>query len=189
MNHCAGCTYTQTLDDLRAEFPAFKMVWKEDSLFMKLVNAVLFFCTFGACRDFMTKYTTTVGCRVYVPRRWSVMTDYQRVIILRHERVHMRQRRTFTLPIYALLYVCVPLPLGFCYFRALFEMEAYEETIRATVELYPNGAEAVQSKQARAQMVANFTGAGYGWMWPFPGRIESWYDHTVKTVLAEYYAS
>ena len=63
-------------------------------------------------------------------------------------------------------------------------MEAYEETIKATVELYPNGAALVLKPASRRQMVENFTGPGYFWMWPFRRRVERWYDDTVARALA-----
>lgn len=185
MSDCAGCDYANILDELREEFPAFKLVWKEDSRLMKFIAGFLWLITFGRQSSFQTDYITTIGCAVYVPASWRKQSDISRIITLRHERVHMRQRRFFTMPIFTLLYLLVPLPGGLAYFRAMFEMEAYEETIRATIELYPNGAQVVLKPEAKKQMVANFTGPGYFWMWPFRVRVERWYDETVARILAD----
>ncbi len=179
-----GSSYPGILDDLRAEFPAFKLVSKEDSLFMRLIAFVLMCITFGRQRLFQTHYITTIGYTVYVPACWESMPELARVVVLRHERVHMRQRRGLSMPLYTLLYVLFPLPGFLAYFRTLFEMEAYEETIKATVELYPNGDALVMTRAAKKQMVSNFVGPAYFWMWPFRTRIEEWYDHTVERVLA-----
>lgn len=179
-----GCGYQDLLGELREEFPSFKLVWKEDSRCMRCISFVLMCLTFGLQRQFQTHYITTIGYTVYLPAGWEKLSDIARMVILRHERVHMRQRRSLTLVGYTLLYVFLPLPGFLAYFRTLFEMEAYEETIQATVELYPNGAALVMTKAAKDQMVANFVGPGYFWMWPFRERIEYWYDHTVARILA-----
>lgn len=184
MTGCPGCDYSDILDEIREEFPDFKIVWKEDSRLMKLIAGLLFFITFGRQRTFQTAYITTIGCTVYVPACWRENSDISRVITLRHERVHMRQRRSLSMPLFTFLYLLFPLPGGLAYFRTLFELEAYEETIKATMELYPNGAQLVLRPEARRQMVENFTGPGYFWMWPFRPRIERWYDATVARVLA-----
>lgn len=186
MNGALGGAYSDLLTEIQEEFPSFKLVWKESSRFMRLVSFVLTCITFGLQCHFQTHYITTIGYTVYLPNGWAKLSDQARMVILRHERVHMRQRRSLTLVGYTLLYVLLPIPGFLAYFRTVFEMEAYEETIRATVELYPNGAAMVMTKAAKDQMVANFTGPGYFWMWPFRKRIEYWYDHTVARVLAGY---
>lgn len=184
MNDCAGCGYSDILTEIREEFPAFKLVWKEDSRFMRFIAWFLRCITLGKQCTFQTAYITTIGCAVYVPQSWRERSDIQRTITLRHERVHMRQRKALSMPLFTFLYLLFPLPGGMAYFRTLFEMEAYAETIKATVELYPNGAQLVLRTEARKQMIANFTGPGYFWMWPFKARIERWYDDTVSKVLA-----
>jgi hypothetical protein len=183
MSSCPGCEYSDILCELREEFPQFKIVWKEDSWLMKFIAGFLFFITLGRQRTFQTDYITTIGCVVYVPECWRDNSDIVRTIVLRHERVHMRQKRFFTMPIFTFLYLFFPLPGGLAYFRAVFEMEAYEETIRATVELLPNGADLVRRPEAKQQMVDNFVGPSYFWMWPFRKRMEAWYDAAVDRAL------
>ncbi len=179
----AGYAYAELVRSMKQEFPSFQIVRKSESRLMKFINFILCFITFGLQCTFMTHYISTVGYTVYVPDRWYSNNDIARMIVLRHERVHMRQRRAFTLPFYAFLYLLFPLPCGLAYFRTLFEMEAYEETIRATVELYPNGVDLVRMDRAKQQMVENFTGPGYFWMWPFKKRVEAWYDVAVSRAL------
>lgn len=181
---CESCAYDNLLAEIRQEFPKFKIVRKAESRLMRLIGWFLWCITFGLQSTFMTHYISTVGCTVYVPDMWRAKSSTTRMIVLRHERVHMRQRRSYTFPLYAFLYLFFPIPGGLAYFRTLFEMEAYEETIRATVDLVPDGAEIVRSHKAKAAMIENFIGPGYFWMWPFRARIEHWYDHTVDRALA-----
>jgi hypothetical protein len=108
------------------------------------------------------------------------MSDVDRVILLRHERVHLRQRRRYGFVGMAVLYLLPLLPLGLAYGRARLEWEAYEETIRATAEHY--GLAAVKTVDLREHLVKRFTGPDYGWMWPFPKTIERWYDSTVAAI-------
>jgi hypothetical protein len=128
--------------------------------------------TFGKMRDYLDSYQTTIGKTVYVTRDWDEWSADDRYVTLRHEAVHLRQFRRWTLPVMALLYLFVPLPMGLAYFRARFEWEAYAETIRATDEVFGRDA----ARNLRSHVVAQFTSASYGWMWPFRRRVERWYD-------------
>jgi hypothetical protein len=181
---CESCSYKLLLLEIKQEFPAFEVVKKRDSWLMSLIARALFCLTLGKVTNFRQDFITTIGCKVYVPDTWEVGSYIRRMIILRHERVHMRQRRRYTMPLYALLYLFLPLPGGLAYFRALFEMEAYEETIAATVELYPDGATIVRDPRQRRAMVSNFIGPWYFWMWPFRNRIEEWYDGACDRAIA-----
>jgi hypothetical protein len=104
------------------------------------------------------------------------------VILLRHERVHLRQRRRYGGALMTFLYLVPFLPLGLAYGRARIEWEAYTETLRATAEL--RGPEALQSADLREQIVRRFTGPDYGWMWPFRSMVEGWYDRVVRELLS-----
>lgn len=165
------------------EFPSFKIVNKSDSWLMRVVNVILKILTLGAQSTFMSGYTTTIGNTVYVSSNWISYTTSQRLIILRHERVHMRQRKKYTMPLFTLLYLFAYLPGGLAYFRMKFEKEAYEETMNAMCDLLISGPQLLQTKEYKAQMVAHFTGPEYFWMWPFKKSIEAWYDVTSKKVI------
>lgn len=163
-------------ESIAREFPKFKVVKKSDSWLMKAIGAVLFVCTLGKQRTFMTDYYTTIGYTVYVPANWETTPEVSRIIMLRHERVHMRQRAKYGMFLFTLLYVFLPLPGGLAYFRYKFEAEAYEETTRAVVELQPDGLQEVRSPEYRAIITGEFLTAGYFWMWPFKKTINVWYD-------------
>lgn len=174
-------TYGDLCDDVRREFPDFKIVYKDESWFMGLLGTLLLIVTFGNQNTFMTDFITTIGYTVYVPRAWGMMQETQRTSVLRHERVHMRQRRKYTMPLYTFLYIVPFFPLGLAYFRARFEWEAYTETMRAAFET--NGIRILQSPKYKEQIVSYFITGAYGWMWPFRGTVERWYEETVAQIL------
>lgn len=168
---------------LLQEFPKFKVVLKQDSWLMRAISAFLLAVTFGKQHAFMTDFITTIGYTVYVPSTWPSMPQVAQMVILRHERVHMRQRAKYSMALFTLLYVLLPLPGGLAYFRAKFEKEAYAETLRAIADLYEDGLQQIQSEACRADMVSNFTGPSYFWMWPFKKDINDWYDSVVLSIV------
>ena len=172
--------YQALLDEIRREFPQFRIVRKRDSALQLAINACLIAVTLGALRSYLDGYQTTIGRTVYVTADWDSRPAAQRYLTMRHERVHLRQFERFGLVLMALLYVLLPLPLGLAWFRARFEWEAYVETIRAEVELH--GRAAVDDARFRARIIDQFTGAAYGWMWPFRRAVESWYDDALRTL-------
>jgi hypothetical protein len=165
-----------TVDELKAEisaeFPDFKVVPKSESPLMKAINALLLVISFGQIKQFMTSFTTTIGTTVYVTDGWKDSTDESKKILLRHERVHMRQAKRLTRPLFSFLYLLCFLPAGLAWFRARFEREAYEESFKAAFEYY--GREHVFSKEWRDHVAKNFTGPAYLWMWPFPKTVDKW---------------
>lgn len=173
----------QLVFETRMEFPGFMIKTKSSSFFMKVVAFLLLIVTFGSQKKFMTTYVTTIGKTVYVPDDWNTWEDPRKIIIIRHERVHMRQARRLTFPVFALLYILLPLPLGLAWFRARFEWEAYTESIRAARDVY--GDFVLSDANYRASIVGQFTTGAYGWMWPFKKTVERWYDAAVLKVLME----
>lgn len=175
--------YKQLLVDLKTEFPKFRVVSKTESAFMRFLSFLARVFTFGSQRTFMTDYTTTVGTTVYVPEGWDSWSDERRIPVLRHERIHMRQVKKWSIPIFYLLYLFLPLPLGLAWFRARFEWEAYEETMRAQADRH--GSRLLEDERFRDAIVRNFTTGAYGWMWPFEKKIVEWYGASKARILAE----
>lgn len=168
--------YEDLLAELRREFPRFRVIAKRDSRFQHAIHKALVIVTFGRMRGYLDDYVTTIGSRVYVSSDWEHRSDGDRWATMRHEAVHLRQFRRWTLPGMALLYLLVPLPAGLAYFRMRFERAAYEETIRCNAELYGLG---YVKGELRAHVIEQFTGPTYGWMWPFRRALERWYDAQV----------
>jgi hypothetical protein len=171
------------LREIRAEFPAFRIVPKAKNALSVAIDAALRLLTLGAQRHYMTRYHTVIADTLYVPEAWHSMDDVARVILLRHERVHLRQRRRYGFLPFAVLYLVPFFPLGLAWWRARFEWEAYRETLRATAEL--RGLRALDDGVLRREIVRRFVSGDYGWMWPFSRTIERWYDRAVAEIRTE----
>ncbi len=163
---------------IRKEFPKFRIVPKRGDALSRAIDVALRIVTLGGQRHYLSVYHTVIGRTLYVPEAWETTGDVDRAIVLRHELIHLRQRRRLGLPLLAFLYFVPFFPLGLAYGRARLEWEAYRETLRATAELL--GIEALRSAGLRGRIVGRFTGSAYGWMWPFRRAVERWYDHAVK---------
>lgn len=172
--------YEALVEQLREEIPGFRIVRKDQSPLHRAIHYALIGVTFGGMRSYLDSYQTTIGKTVYVTSDWDELPELQRYCTLRHEAVHLRQFRKYTLPVMAVLYVLLPLPMGLAYFRARLEMEAYAETIRAEAEVY--GADYPRSEMRRRRVVDQFVGPSYGWMWPFRRSVERWYDRVLATL-------
>jgi hypothetical protein len=168
---------------LLGEFPHFRIVYKSESPWSKVIDVLLKIVTVGGQRAYLTHYFTVMGSTLYVPPTWDRMPDLDRVILLRHERVHLRQRRRLTFLGMAVIYLIPILPLGLAYGRARLEWEAYTETLRATAEL--KGMAAATDPQLRREIVQRFCGPDYGWMWPFSGAVNRWYDAALTQITGE----
>jgi hypothetical protein len=183
----SGSTDREVLDallaDLEREFPRFRIVPKRGSRLSRAIDLALKAVTLGRQSLYLTHYHTVLGYTLYVPDGWEEASPLDRAITLRHERVHLRQRRRYGMIGMALIYLFPILPLGLAYGRARIEWEAYRETIIATAEL--RGLDAARSPALRSRIVEQFTSAAYGWMWPFRRTIERWIDHALAEVDTE----
>lgn len=148
----------------------------------KIIHVALQVITLGQMRDYLDGYQTTLGQRVYVSGNWHAKSPGEKYVTLSHERIHIVQFQRFTLLGMAILYLLVPLPMGLAYFRARFEKQAYGESIRAAAELY--GVSHVKAPGFREHIINQFMGPSYGWMWPFRGSLNRWYDGQLAQVSA-----
>lgn len=164
----------QFLVELEREFPKFRIVEKDADLLSQCIDIALKIVTLGQQRSYLDGYYTVLGYTLYVPPAWTHASPVERVITLRHERIHLRQRRRYGYPLMAFLYLVPFFPLGLAYGRARLEWEAYQETLAATAELV--GLEAARSPALKRRIVGRFVGPDYGWMWPFPKQVGRWYD-------------
>lgn len=167
--------YQSVLDGVQAEFPKFKLVKKSESRFMRVIDKLLFFN-----KTFMTSYVTTIGNTLYITDTWDEQDGFSRAATLRHERIHLRQQQRYGFLLYCILYLLV-LPFVFT-FRAKLEKEAYKESMRAWFE-YRGDLPFTLAR--REGLIKQFTSGAYGWMCPFRGRMERWYDETLKKVREE----
>lgn len=169
------------LEEIRREFPSFVIRKKRTSLLQRAIHVVLAILTLGGQRVYLTRYHTVLWGTLWVPDAWDAMTDEDRYILLRHERVHLRQRKRMGDLVMSFVYLVPFFPIFLAYGRARIEWEAYVETLRATTEVY--GLEAAES--LRPQILQRFTGPEYGWMWPFPESVNRWFDEAMADLRAE----
>src|SRR5258706_5860871 len=81
------------LREIIAEFPTFGVIPKRTSGLQKAIHVALAVLTFGGQRVYLTRYHTVMFGKLYVPDSWETMRDLDRYVLLRHERIHLRQRR------------------------------------------------------------------------------------------------
>lgn len=172
--------YAALVEALRQEIPGFRVLRKDQSALHRVIHHALVVITLGQMRSYLDSYQTTIRRTVYVTPDWDTWDADRRYVTLRHEAVHLRQFRRFTLPGMAVLYVLLPLPMGVAWFRARFEKEAYAESIRAAAEVW--GSAYPRRASYRAYILDQFMGASYGWMWPFRPGLERWYDQVLASL-------
>ncbi|MCA9574626.1 MAG: hypothetical protein R3B40_18930 [Polyangiales bacterium] len=170
------------LDDLRREFPRLRIVHKQDHAWSRRIDALLRAITFGGQAAYVSTYTTVLGCTIYLPSAWAERSDEARYITLRHEAVHLRQFRRFTVPGMTLIYGLPLFPVGLALGRALIEWEAYRETLAAYADVY--GIEGARDPALHAHIRLQFTGPAYVFMWPFPRMVQRAIDREVAALEA-----
>ena len=166
------------IEEIREEFPRFRIVDKAENGLSRLIDFFLKIVTLGGQRRYLSEYHTVIGDTLYVPIAWAAASDVDRAIVLRHERVHLRQRRRYGMAWMTFLYLVPFFPFGLAWGRARIEWEAYTETLRATAELC--GVEAAKDPLLKQKIIGRFTGPAYGWMWPFGRQVERWYDEVIE---------
>lgn len=165
----------------KKRYPKFELLDKRGSKFMKFLDGLLKVISFGQMTSFM-KFTTTIGFTVYTSAEWGTFPEEKKIEVLRHERIHMQQREDLGLW-FSLIYLLLPVPILFAYYRSKFEREAYEESMRTISEF--RGIKALEDQDFRERMIKRFTGSGYFWCWVYRPSIEKWYDHTVAMLRIE----
>jgi len=154
--------YQAYLEELTARYPRFQIIKKGDSGINRLIDKFLRVVTFGKQTAYLDGYVTTLGQRIYVPDDWDRLSPGYRYCTMRHEVIHVEQFRRFTWPGMFLLYILLPLPMGFSG-RRFIELPAYKESLTATWQVY--GEEKARSELELNSIVRQFTGPAYAWMW------------------------
>jgi hypothetical protein len=164
------------LSEIRGEFPSFEVVYKRTSALQKWIGGALVVVTLGGQRHYLTRYHTVLFGKLYVPDAWDAMDDAARYVLLRHERIHLRQRRRMGDVAMAFMYLIPFFPIGLAWGRARIEWEAYVETIVATAEVYGLPA----ARALEGEIVRRYVGPDYGWMWPFPRTVRRWFRAVIE---------
>jgi hypothetical protein len=170
------------LAEIDREFPTFRIRPKRTSPLQQAIHVALMVVTLGGQRVYLTRYHTVLFGTLWVPDAWGKMSDDDKYVLLRHERIHLRQRARLGDVTMSFLYLIPFFPVFLAYGRARLEWEAYVETLRATAEVY--GLDAAEA--LRPMLKQRFVGPDYGWMWPFPETIDRWFDEAMADVRAEH---
>ncbi len=168
------------IQEIQREFPMFRIVPKRESRLQRAIHVALLIVTAGGMRSYLTIYHTVLFGTLWVPDSWAAFPDLDRYILLRHERVHLRQRARMGDLLMAFVYLIPFFPLFLAYGRARLEWEAYEETLLATAEVHGLPA----ARALKEGIFQRFTGADYGWMWPFRRTLERWFTESMTRVQA-----
>jgi hypothetical protein len=172
--------YDQLLDEIKIEFPKFKIVQKTDSNLMVVIALFLKILTFGKNKEFLTTYITTIGNTIYVPDDWNFRPWQPKYIVIRHERIHLRQSKKYGSILFSLIYLFFPIPFLFAYGRAKLEWEAYEESLRTEAELF--GVNYIKQDKVKDFIFKQFTTSVYLWMFPFKSTLNKWYQKSLKNI-------
>lgn len=163
-----------------------RLIAKADSRLCRVIDRLLRVLTFGGQDRFQSDYVTTLGRRIYLPACWDAIPPGHKYCIMRHELVHVRQFRRLTWPLITLIYLLLPLPVGFAGGRAWLEWEAYKETLLATWEVF--GEAAARCPRARRDMLRRFTGPDYGWMWVRERTVDAAIERQLARLAARFHA-
>jgi hypothetical protein len=169
------------LADIRTEFPDFDIRPKRGSPLQHGIAAALLLLTLGGQRRYLSAYHTVLFGKLWVSDGWDGMDDASRYILLRHERVHLRQRRRMGDLLMTLMYLIPIFPVALAWGRARIEWEAYVETIRATAEVHG----LARARALEPEIVRRYVGPDYAWMWPFPAMIRRWFRQAIAELEAE----
>ena len=146
----------------KKEFPSFEIINKKNSFMCKAINVFLQIITFGQMKTFMTNFITTIGSKIYVPDGWDNNSDFSKYIVLYHERVHMKQKKKYTMPLFTFLYLLFPLPVGLAWFRLKFELEAYAAALE---EMYFKLGYKYGYDEEIDAIIKHMTSSEYFWTW------------------------
>lgn len=188
--------YNKLLLWAAAEYPGFQVRVKEDSKLMSILGALLFWIPFA-------NYATTIGSKVYIPRRWfddaEAGTTEWPWRVLAHEIVHVHDKQKMPLGIFGFSVVYLfPQVLAVLALLSLLGFALGAEwawTLLFLLFLAPIPAvgRAWAEKRGYAMsmaanywanghillgaqdgIVAKFTGPDYYFMWPFKKSTSLW---------------
>ncbi len=184
------------------KIPGFEVRYKDESIFMKILGFLLFFN-----RKFMTRYTTTIGSKVYFPSRKFIEDKRSRAFkILSHEYMHLIDYKEHPI-VFVLLYIAPQflgllslgsiLSIWFGPWYLLFlialvfflpipsagraEVEKRGYCMNIAINIWRHGS---IKDETREWLKETFTGWEYYRMWPYPDSVDEWIDKAINLVRA-----
>ncbi|CAG1009459.1 hypothetical protein MYXO_03870 [Myxococcaceae bacterium] len=172
----------------RAIEPSVRIETK-DGWIWRALGRLAAIATFGGIskRRFLEDFATTLGPLQGYPAAWSA----GRVeMILVHEARHTYQARLcgfglhpwLGIPIFAVLYLALPVPLGFAWLRLLFELDADRAAWRHALA---RGASPHEIRARARAFAAVVCSGSYGWAMP-RGIGERVFERAAERVITEF---
>jgi len=138
--------------------------------FWNTIAWMLCIVTFGFYKrdKFLKEFATTIGTKVGFPPEWTYKSiEY----VMPHEARHVWQGKMcgfglsawVGIPIFGIIYLLLPIPVGFAYFRYLFERDATRETIRL---LKAEGDDIEDAFRQAEHSAKNVSSGAYVWSVP-----------------------
>ena len=151
----------------------------------KAIHWILFVISFGKQKTFYDEYTTTVGNTIYYQAGWRRETaTISDCAILAHEGRHVRQfikwgfgSAKLGILIMGILYLFVPIPVLFAWFRYRFEREAYKVSYYIWWEL--GGTPNIE------YCVKHLTTGQYLWTWVLKKQVQKWFETHCQPALID----
>lgn len=140
-----------------------------------IIDSLLEILSQGKNVSFYRKCTTTIGPYVFFPAGWeSKRADLVDCVTLQHEIEHVKQFRRcgggnawLGVPLFALLYLLFPVPVGLAWFRYSAERTAYKKSVEAWkgygVNVNPT------------YYIETLSGPTYLWPWP-AAWVRKWFE-------------
>lgn len=198
-------SFQNLIDATQHYFPDVQVKYKDQSSFMKILGALLFFNP-----GFMTSYATTIGSTIYFPTANFVkLRPVSSTIVFLHELVHVHDEKKISKPLFGFLYLfpqilallCLPLmflvtwkimlPLAFlfalplpAFFRMQFERKAYLASLYV-LNAFGKKLNFNPSLDSQAtHFETQFKDSYYYFMWPF-GNIKNDFDQALVKIKAD----
>jgi hypothetical protein len=158
----------------------------KDNTFCKVVAWILFILSFGNFKRevFLNRFSTTIANHHFYPEKWLIDSVLEVGI---HEARHTRQFRFFGfwihplvgLPIAAVVYLLLLLPIGAAFGRFFMELDADKESWRYMVKEEYTNEEILEHARRRANTLS-----GSCYLWAVPKFISSYfYTRSAKKII------
>lgn len=175
------------LDKTKEFFPDVRLMYKNESTFMKMLGKILFFNS-----QFMTSFTTTIGSNIYFPNKeFEEFRPISSLVVFLHELIHVYDSKRLFKGLFSFLYLfpitlipisflflllswkitlilsilfALPLP---AYFRMNFEKRAYLNSLYCMNKLSIKKNIPVNLDNLRNSYLKSFKDSSYYFMWPF----------------------
>ena len=186
------------LDRVQEEIPGAQVVLHQNSRLMTVVHWIL--RVIFRQKNVSRNYVTTIGRTIYVPNTFNKWPNDSKYKVLRHELIHLRQFRKWPFSFLGIkgLWRINALIFGFCYLtvfpakitmRAVFEKEAYKQSMLAAYELGQINMDDLEELEAWAQDMEHIFGSGAYFYMARKGHGHKWAYETLELIKAGMYRS